>query len=204
MVKRWFAVGVTVLLVSLLVVGCGVPQEEHDAVLAEQDAAQAEVTSLQSDLDKAQGQIETLESDVTKAQSQIEALESDVAEAQNQIQSAQSSASAARSQLSSFKSDLNSLWTSLDKKQELAAYYIIYWAAAAVEDEESLGEMTLNMVSTVDAVGNAELSQVWQDAMSYAMEGKETEFMASFALLMIKTVELWGEDVEALDAKLSE
>ena len=31
MLKRWFLVGVMLLLAALLVVGCGIPQEEQDA-----------------------------------------------------------------------------------------------------------------------------------------------------------------------------
>ncbi len=52
------------LLLSLLVIGCGVPREEYDAVLAARDAGQAEVASLQSELAKAQSQVESLKSEV--------------------------------------------------------------------------------------------------------------------------------------------
>ena len=77
MVKRWFLVGVMLLLVPLLVVGCGVAQEDYDAVLAERDAAQAQVASLQSDMSETQSQIETLESDLADAQAQLTTVQSD-------------------------------------------------------------------------------------------------------------------------------
>jgi len=77
MVKRWFLVGVMLLLASLLVAGCGVPQEDYDAVLAERDAAQAQVASLQSDMSETQSQIETLESDLADAQAQLTTVQSD-------------------------------------------------------------------------------------------------------------------------------
>ena len=35
MEKKWLLIGVVVLSVSVMVVGCGVPQEKHDAVIAE-------------------------------------------------------------------------------------------------------------------------------------------------------------------------
>lgn len=63
------------LMVLLLLSGCGIPQEDYDAVAAERDATQAQVASLQSELNKAQSQIEVLESDLT-------AMESDLATAQ--------------------------------------------------------------------------------------------------------------------------
>ena len=77
MVKRWFLVGVMLLLASLLVAGCGVPQEDYDAVVAERDAAQAQVASLQSDMSETQSQIETLESDLADAQAQLTTVQSD-------------------------------------------------------------------------------------------------------------------------------
>lgn len=79
MVKRWFLVGAMLLLVSLLVVGCGIPQEEHDAVVAELDSAQAQVASLQSDLTEAESQIESLESDLAAAESDYDTLTEKVA-----------------------------------------------------------------------------------------------------------------------------
>lgn len=63
------------LMVLLLLSSCGIPQEEHDAVLAERDAAQTEVESLQSDLSKVEGQIETVESDLAEVQAKVGGLQ---------------------------------------------------------------------------------------------------------------------------------
>ena len=77
MKKRWFLVGV-ILLLSLLVVSCGVSQDYHDTVVDERNALQAQVTSLQKDLDKAksdlgaaQGQIKTLQGDYETANAEL-------------------------------------------------------------------------------------------------------------------------------------
>lgn len=86
MLKRWLVVGLMLLLVTLLVVGCGIPQEEYDAVVAERDTAQTQVASVQSKLDKAQSQIENLESELAEEESQIETLQSEVEEAQSEIE----------------------------------------------------------------------------------------------------------------------
>ena len=77
MKKHWFLVGMVIMLMSLLVVGCGVPQEEFDSVLAERDAAQGRLVSLQSDLNTVQAQIDTLEGDLKTAQSQVQTLQGD-------------------------------------------------------------------------------------------------------------------------------
>lgn len=50
MLKRWFLVGVMLLLASLLVAGCGIPQADYDAVVAERDALKAQVAELESEL----------------------------------------------------------------------------------------------------------------------------------------------------------
>ncbi len=63
--------------------------------------------------------------------------------------------------------------------------------------------MTLDMGKYVDAVGNAELSQLWQDFLKYAIQGKETEGMQSFSQLMLKTVELAEKDSQAMSTRLN-
>lgn len=77
MKKRWFQVGV-MLLLSLLVVSCGVSQDYHDSVVDERNTLQVQVTSLQKDLDKAksdlgaaQGQIKTLQGDYETASAEL-------------------------------------------------------------------------------------------------------------------------------------
>jgi len=93
MVKTWFVVGVMVLLVSLPVVGCGIPKEdyeavvtERDAVVAERDAAKSQIASLQSDLAEAESQISSLQSDLDEAKidrSRIEEVLNSLNEAEN-------------------------------------------------------------------------------------------------------------------------
>jgi len=80
--KSKLLTAIVLLLVVSFLPGCGVAQEEYDAALAERDAAEAEVTSLQSDLGKAQSQIDTLESELSKVQGQNKTLQSDLDKAQ--------------------------------------------------------------------------------------------------------------------------
>lgn len=77
--KTLISVGL-LLVTSLLFDGCwalGVSQKDYDAVVAERDAAQAEVTmtSIRADLAAAEDKIATLESDLATAQAEIESLE---------------------------------------------------------------------------------------------------------------------------------
>ena len=75
MIKRWFLVAWVLLLVPLLMAGCGVSQEEFDSVLAERDAGQGQIASLQGDLDLSRAQTKTLESDLSALQSQVKTLQ---------------------------------------------------------------------------------------------------------------------------------
>jgi len=68
MVKMWFITCVVLLVVSFVVAGCGIPQEDYDAVVAERDAVLVE-------LDTVETRAESLQRELDEAKSQIEALE---------------------------------------------------------------------------------------------------------------------------------
>lgn len=70
MVGRWFIFGV-ILLVSLLIVSCGVPEEDYEVVVSERDAAQNQLESLQSDLAIMESDLESMDSDLTAASATI-------------------------------------------------------------------------------------------------------------------------------------
>ncbi len=201
--KRWFLVGVVLSLMSLVVLGCGIPKENYAAMVAERDTAQSQVNSQQAQIQTLQGDLDGAKTDLTAAQSKIGTLESDLNKSQEQIKSLQSSVSSAQSQLSTFKSDLNSSWTAYGKNAELGEYLLRYWAAAARGDEATLTTMTLDMVKYVDAVGDTELSQLWKDFLKYVGEGKGTEGMQCFSQLMLKNIELAEKDAQAINARLS-
>ncbi len=64
--KRWFPAGMTLLLVPWLLVGCGVAQEQYDAVVAELNSAQIKIQSLQSELDATKSELESVWEQVPK------------------------------------------------------------------------------------------------------------------------------------------
>lgn len=99
MTKRWFPVGVMLLLASLLVVGCGVPQEELDAALADAAAVKSELVSAQSDLSK-------VKSDLAAAESELETLQADLDKAKSDLSAAQGQVSSLKSERDKAKSDL--------------------------------------------------------------------------------------------------
>ena len=177
-----------VLLVSLLVVSCGIPQEDYDAVLAERDAAltkteslQAEVASLQSDLSKAESRITTLESDLSKADSdfswaknQLSRVESDLAAVQSELIAVQDQTADAQSRISSLQNELAAA------EAELEAVYKVILFVDDFEDGDTVGWNLEGSWSVIQEDGNYILqgigpcsadtgSQEWTD---YTLEAR--------------------------------
>lgn len=109
MINRWLTIGVTLLLASLLVTGCAIPQEEHDAVLAERDAAKSQVVSLQTDLAGTKIDLVTVQSELTATQSDLANVESDLAAVQSQLSSVQSDLNKTRGDLAEVEAQLGKM-----------------------------------------------------------------------------------------------
>ncbi|MFC2059816.1 hypothetical protein ACFLTZ_01825 [Chloroflexota bacterium] len=147
MIKRLFLAAGVLLLVLPLMVGCGVPQEEFDSVLAEQEAAQGQVVSLQSDLNTVQAQINSLESDLKTAQSQLQTLRDDCKDQEAKIAKAVAYTRAWHILL--YKA----------RKQAGIAQQLSYasdteWMAALMKSVEATGDSDLlNIVKTMERGG---------------------------------------------------
>lgn len=121
MVKRYFIVSLVLLLVSLSMVSCGVPQEDYAAVLAEAEAAKSQVSSLQSDLAAARTDLNAAQSEVDELEEDLDTAESDLAEAQDQLSSLTSQVSSLQSEASSLHDEISSLESSLASAEALIA-----------------------------------------------------------------------------------
>lgn len=141
MVKRWFAVSTAVLLASLLVVGCGVPQEDYDAVVADKEAAEAKVKSLTSQLAAPNNEASKAKSDLTEVKSELATATSDLEAVQSEIESVKSATSSAQSAASKAKSDMAAEEATLAEKEATIAeketkIAELEAAIAAAEEEE--------------------------------------------------------------------
>jgi len=106
MTKRIVWLVVSCLIVLLLLSGCGVAKEEHDAVVAESEAAQARVASLQSELNKAQSQIEVLENALATTESTLATTQDDLDETKNVLATSQSDLAETENTLATAQSNL--------------------------------------------------------------------------------------------------
>ena len=73
MAKKWFLVIGILLLVSLMLIGCGVPKEDYERVLAERYSVQAELWSIKSELDRVRAELQSVNSELDRAKDDIEA-----------------------------------------------------------------------------------------------------------------------------------
>jgi chromosome segregation ATPase len=95
-------------------------------VVAERDAAQAKVASLQSDITEAENQIDSLEGDLAGVESELADVESELGtvkeerdKVQGDLSSARSRISSLQGEVSSLKSDLGATSAELDEIKEV-------------------------------------------------------------------------------------
>ena len=137
--RKQYILGAMVLLVSLLMVSCGIPQEVYDVVLAERNAAQNKVESLQTQVYSLQTEVESLQDELDEAQEQIESIENDRSELESDLATAQS-------QISSLQSDLNDVISNLDAAEEkIARMEPIYKVVLLFDDFEDGDVMGWNL-----------------------------------------------------------
>ncbi len=215
------------LLVPWLLVGCGVAQEQYNSVVEQLNQIQQELQTVQSELNTVQVKNTELESSYEKAKSDLVAaqteletaqgkvseLNSNLAKAEAELETVQAKLLEAKAEYGAFKLDLNDTWDSLVPKLAVLMSITDYWNNAAwvavgeMSQEEyarAVGSFMANTGTYVDAVGNSELKQYWEDFFSYAAQENELETMASLAMLTdLLLYELIGEDIEAIGATLS-
>ena len=192
MIKRWLVVG-AILFICILLVGCGVVQEEYDV---EQDIEQAQIASLQSSLSEAQNDLTEAQNDLTEAQNDLTAAQNDLTEAENQINTLESDLAdrqgkyvqvldefnglknqlyALESQLESQLSDYDALVEKVDKAKiyaEMIEKYILVPVFNPTAEEK------IDLSWLVQLTGNSELKEKWVVVyFSDTNEGKEEFFI---------------------------
>ena len=124
--RKQFLLAVMVLLVSLLMVSCGIPQEEYDAVLAERNTAQIKVESLQTEVESLQDEVESLQDELDDAQEQIESIEDDRSELESDLASAQIQISSLQSDLDDTNSDLAAAEAQIAKMEAIYKLVLLF------------------------------------------------------------------------------
>lgn len=172
--KKRFLIGVVLLVASLLVTGCGIPQEDYDAVVAERDAVQTELQSVSSELERKKSELESTKSQLETIQGELETVKSESQSVQSQLNSVKSQLQSTNSQLSSKNSQLSSLAKKLELgKQILRNRSAILRVGQANrdgnnEEEERQNLLALDVFKSYDSlvsdIGDSELGQHWGGA----------------------------------------
>jgi len=76
--KQWFLIALSILLMTLLVVSCGIPQDQYDTVVAERDSTQAELQSVKAEVQSVKTELATSQSKVLELTSNLEKGEAEL------------------------------------------------------------------------------------------------------------------------------
>jgi septal ring factor EnvC (AmiA/AmiB activator) len=165
MVKRWFVIGV-ILIVSLLLVSCNAAEGDQSAV---QDVSQVQIASLQNQLNEAQtslaeaeDQIELLQSELADAGEQIEDLETELANEQNAGAQMLNQISRLESQLSTLRSQVSDYNVIADKVDMAVIYAEMLDRYLLVEAHYQLSaEDRIALDHLVNSTDNDNLKEKW-------------------------------------------
>ena len=146
MMKRWLLVSL-ILLASLFLANCGIPQDAYNAVIAERDTAKAQATSLQNELNDSKSALDTANNELTQVRGSLADTKDDLNKAQFQIRTLQSDYDAAITELAYISEvyparDFHSFgelrdWLSYnDVSEQPLTQYAESWYAKALEIQE--------------------------------------------------------------------
>jgi len=187
MKNRWLPVVTIILLVALLITGCGISQSQYDAIAAELDqakqdqlATQTELETAHIDLEATQMQLQTAQSELTTTRTDLQTAQTDskvsqvqLQAAQDQLQIVQSDRQATQTQLATVQSELTETLTTLETAQDRIRSLQEDQDAADGKRAEALGYaeyvdismIELFMAAGVDPRYTVSSSEEWYAAM---------------------------------------
>ncbi len=186
--KKWFLVGITLLLVPWLVVGCGIAQEQYDAVVADLSKAQQEVQSVKQEVQSVKGEL-------AAAQAKVSEMTSSLEEAKTELETAQVEQEA-------FKSDLKSSLDLLDGYLVLNSA-ILDIAEALPDDLDTVERVGFAISAEVALLGDPEAQALWEEA--FVVDGGQWNlFFEPFETFIDKNLDRIASKMKELGDKLAE
>ena len=85
MKKASLLFGILLLSLALLVLGCGIPQEDYDNAVSQLNTAQNELQSVKNELASTQSEVSDLTLDLEKSQNELQSVKDILASAQSEI-----------------------------------------------------------------------------------------------------------------------
>ncbi len=178
MKKRWFVLGMIFLLILPMLWGCGIAQEQYDAVVAELDKARQESQSAKTELQTAQAKLAELTSSLEKAATELKAtqdkLETEQAKSSEltaslekteaELESKEDELETTASEYESFRSDVKSTWDILDRYLALNHEVLGINAGLALDDLDLIYQSCSDVTVQLATLGNEPLKSYWEQA----------------------------------------
>ena len=215
MIKKGFLISIGLLLISGLVLGCGIPQEEHDAVLTERDETKAQLNITITERDDVTAQLNATITERDEAKAQLNAAITERDEAKTRITAlgkellvTQAALETADNNYGDLVSNLRKTCRDLENLIEADALIMGYWADAAELAAGSISESEFSNKSAIfimslsfhlSRIGNESLSQHWQNAVETT---NDTTFYAEYSQVMNILTGLIEEKLDTLSQQL--
>jgi len=149
------------LLTSLLVVGCGIPKEEHDAVVAERNSMQAELQLVKSELDDKKSELLSVQNELETVKSELQSVQGELDTVKSEIQSVQGELESVRNQLSSAQSKVQAQKETMAKARTFAEVVSILFVPALKGEIVNEVELLLAWADKIKATEDPELNRLF-------------------------------------------
>ena len=178
MKTQWFMVGMIFLLVLSMLGGCGIAQEQYDAVVADLAKAQQESQSVKIELQTAQAKLAELTSSLEEAETELKAtqdkLETEQAKSseltvsledtETELAAKEGELETITSEYESFRSEAESTWNLLDRYLALNHEVLSINAGLCLDDLDLIYQSCSDVTVQLRTLGNAELQSYWEQA----------------------------------------
>jgi len=111
---KWVVAGAIALLISSSLLGCGIPQEQYDATLADLGKVREELKLAIGDLEASQGEVGALTTETGTAKTNLDAAKAKNAELTSSLEKAQSELNDALATNATLKTDAEKLKKEMD------------------------------------------------------------------------------------------
>jgi peptidoglycan hydrolase CwlO-like protein len=178
--KIGFLVSTIFLSVSWLVVGCGIPQEDYDAVVAQLNSAQVDLQSTKAELQKAQANISDLNSKLSKSEDELKAekansseITSSLEQSKKELEEAQTISKnlsadleKVQSDFTAFKSELKSMFGPLQYTISLNTDILGINAGLCLDDLDVVEKNCYDVDAKVTSIPSEDLKARWDAAFT--------------------------------------
>lgn len=185
MLRKWILIGTVCLLMSLILGGCGIAQEQYDAVnddldqarqaldisQGELDTAKAGLDSIKAELDSAKAELDSAKAELDTAKTDLDAATSGLEAAQSTNLGLTSSLGEARDELvitelafEAFVYEVDSLWNPLDNYLGVNHDVLAVNAGILTDDTALVYAKCKDITTKLAVLNDTELQALWEPA----------------------------------------